>query len=402
MMLLHTPVPREASDNDNTADERNALTQNYQRRGVDLDWRIHVITTDLTSELSQKDSEGFFYRFVRSFENSQFHRIDFACVRQTQSPTTPSLLSGFDSTVLELSNCPQIIISFANRVFSETARGMSQAIQRTFPNLIVAIWPDMDLSLLNLDCPIPLQIAIAPHEQTPLLPRYIVYQMEQTWSAYMGDHRFQTILKEAVAVWTFSRQQYQLLSQIGVPPTHFWCLPLYTDRRYSDETMALEQSSSPPPPKTKDVMFFGSASPRRRQFAIELTELSLTYGLKLGGVVGGPLECLYHRRRDALVRQSKVSSPLSPVVASSLSLSSQVVVNVHTEQSSALEVHRLNYLLSMGACVISERSSDPEMDQLVTSPSLFLPLFFALTIPSMPLLLSLSRWTSSWLRSLTS
>jgi hypothetical protein len=36
---------------------------------------------------------------------------------------------------------------------------------------------------------------------------------------------------------------------------------------------------------------------------------------------------------------------------------------------SSLEVHRLNYLLSMGACVISEYSSDPVSDNSVSNAS---------------------------------
>ena len=44
-------------------------------------------------------------------------------------------------------------------------------------------------------------------------------------------------------------------------------------------------------------------------------------------------------------------------------LRTKVVVNTHTEDGSSLEVHRINYLLSMGACIVSERSlTDPELD----------------------------------------
>jgi hypothetical protein len=40
-----------------------------------------------------------------------------------------------------------------------------------------------------------------------------------------------------------------------------------------------------------------------------------------------------------------------------------VVLNIHTEPGSSLEVHRINHLLSLGKCVISERSTvDPAVD----------------------------------------
>ena len=37
------------------------------------------------------------------------------------------------------------------------------------------------------------------------------------------------------------------------------------------------------------------------------------------------------------------------------------VLNINNHNSSALETHRLNYLLSMGKIVISERGSDPSL-----------------------------------------
>jgi hypothetical protein len=37
------------------------------------------------------------------------------------------------------------------------------------------------------------------------------------------------------------------------------------------------------------------------------------------------------------------------------------VLNINNHNSSALETHRINYLLSMGKIVISERGSDPSL-----------------------------------------
>jgi hypothetical protein len=41
---------------------------------------------------------------------------------------------------------------------------------------------------------------------------------------------------------------------------------------------------------------------------------------------------------------------------------SRIVVNIHNDENSVLEVHRINYLLSMGRCVVSERSDDLLLD----------------------------------------
>jgi hypothetical protein len=56
MVLLHTPATGDSSMT--SADQRHTLSQNYLRRGVSLDWRVHMITTDLTENWSEKDSEG--------------------------------------------------------------------------------------------------------------------------------------------------------------------------------------------------------------------------------------------------------------------------------------------------------------------------------------------------------
>jgi hypothetical protein len=46
-----------------------------------------------------------------------------------------------------------------------------------------------------------------------------------------------------------------------------------------------------------------------------------------------------------------------------LVLRSKVVYNIHTDDDSVLEVHRVNYLLSLGKCVISERGpNDVDLD----------------------------------------
>lgn len=43
----------------------------------------------------------------------------------------------------------------------------------------------------------------------------------------------------------------------------------------------------------------------------------------------------------------------------------KVILNIHGEEGSTLEVHRVNHLLSMGKCVVSERSMvDPTLDRL--------------------------------------
>eukprot|EP01046_Picozoa_sp_COSAG06_P044452 COSAG06_NODE_5993_length_3163_cov_11.142298_3_plen_213_part_00 len=47
----------------------------------------------------------------------------------------------------------------------------------------------------------------------------------------------------------------------------------------------------------------------------------------------------------------------------------QIVANIHYHDDAALEVHRINPLLAAGKCVLSEHSSDPELDALYSSSS---------------------------------
>ena len=42
----------------------------------------------------------------------------------------------------------------------------------------------------------------------------------------------------------------------------------------------------------------------------------------------------------------------------------QIVANVHFHEDAALEVHRIDPLLAAGKCVLSEYSSDAELDAL--------------------------------------
>jgi hypothetical protein len=255
---------------------------------------------------------------MQRYSDSPSSRLDISCAHPS-SPPSPSLHALFAPA-----SCPDIVISYCNRVFSETARGFQQAIERASPRLRVAVWADMNLALLNSHCrdngrgsstPLPLQIAIAPHEETPLLPRYVVLQMEQTWSDYMEDPRFQSILRRAEAVWTFSRQQHQLLSspQIGIPVSRLRSLPLYTDRRYADETETLSgKSEGGSDSRPIDLLFFGSGSPRRQQFAEQMTEFAASHNLLLAGRLGGAEVSLFGQTRDQLVRLSKVLLPPLP------------------------------------------------------------------------------------------
>lgn len=237
--------------------------------------------------------------------------------------------------------CPAIVITYTNRFFYENAIGIKQAIEQviislfpdTFNTLTISVWPDMTLGLLlPLDhCPIPpLQISIAPHEDTLLLRNYVVFNMEQLWSPYMKNERYLTILREARAVWTFSSQHLEYLLSIGINAENIWFLPIYTDQRYLLSTYQLYTSTTTTttstssgtvsenplsafPQKDFDVLVFGSFSIRRNDIVQEMLRniSQYTSSFDFYRVLSGVQYSLMRDRRDDYVRRSKVMSILS-------------------------------------------------------------------------------------------
>jgi hypothetical protein len=58
MVLLLSPIPAPSATTDDGDSLRLSLAQRYNTSGVTLDWRLHVISADTTTNLSKKDSEG--------------------------------------------------------------------------------------------------------------------------------------------------------------------------------------------------------------------------------------------------------------------------------------------------------------------------------------------------------
>jgi hypothetical protein len=303
---------------------------------------------------------GFPYRLFERPESPTHTRLHFGCPSFSSKPSFaqanpskihPRLFSSLlQSSYLRFPTatalqCPDIVISYTNRFFYETAFGLFQAVEQAyselFPNsfnsLTISIWYDMNIALLlPLDhCGhAPLQIAIAPHEDTPLLKRYIVFHLEQSWSHYMENERYMTILRESQAIWTFTNQQTSFLSSIGVDPMKIWFLPCYTDRRYLQSTYQYltthalegeEQSSNDKP--LYDVLIFGSFSSRRNRFVEEFLQ-NISYPINIFHFLSSPSHSLMRTRRDEYVRRSRVS------VDSYLSIDNPP----HTHTCSALSV----------------------------------------------------------------
>ncbi len=59
-----------------------------------------------------------------------------------------------------------------------------------------------------------------------------------------NDGRYRAVLKESVAVWTFTSQHTEHLIEIGINKERIFTIPLYTDFRYLEATYSLYHALS--------------------------------------------------------------------------------------------------------------------------------------------------------------
>ena len=322
-----------------------------------------------------------------------------------------------------------IIISYTIRVFSETALGMLLALRTAgFEN--VAIAPDMTLDTLNalqnwqqlqlcrstgagnntlgifghesatasigdFVClasgkPPIVQIALGPHDLSMLLPHYVAVQMEQSWSPAAFQPalhlRYALVLSRAVCVLCYSHSHTRMLRSLGYP-----CVRTLPFLFSADADMLRHRgtvvSQQQPQAEASDVLFFGSCSARR--VAI-LTGLQRRFSKQ--------------RRFRLVLHCSSWDTAVFDSVRHQYVSHAQVVLNMHGDgivlnssssshhnspshkvqdgrqqdgeggehSGSVLEAHRVNYLLSMGKCVVSERGIDEQLAASYASSVRFL------------------------------
>jgi hypothetical protein len=297
-----------------------------------------------------------------------------------------------------------------------------QMHNNTFGHSQGLTYPLLDTPFIS-DCKV-LQITIGPHEPNFLLETYVVYDAEQVWSVFMEVPAYISLLKESAAVFVMSTRHASKYERIeGFNVSNVYAVPFFTalpgsnkhtnstslamqyldhsviepgnqynrscdnsdplvdsfvQQKYDDSSNSSsivpvlnisgfqlrpvsiqpmeEQYINRNPDKSSkfvDILFFGSCSDHRREFLAILDNYHdrhttrgkrkpLNMNLKC---IKDWKQALIGHRRDIVVRNAKV------------------VVNIHVFEQSSLEVHRLNYLLAMGKCVVSERSTlDPQLD----------------------------------------
>lgn len=252
-----------------------------------------------------------------------------------------------------------------NVVFSETANGLAEIFARLGIPVSVSqgvqggppweslhqgcVWVLIGLTLLP-------GIALTEEGTPPwsLPARFIVFQMEQLTSSWLTPI-YMAALRLANAVWDFSLNNVAYWRSLGlrshllplcVPAPHLLSASLTRSLGFVtgghgtvDETYSQMVTDQLP---MIDVLFYGAANHRRQEIQ---RALQAALGTPFGYSVVFRMDYgLFGAERDECIRRSRV------------------VMNLHFYPQAALEVHRINYLLARGKCVLSEPSSDPSLD----------------------------------------
>lgn len=168
-----------------------------------------------------------------------------------------------------------------------------------------------------------------------IVPRlFIAVQSEQIGSKWMTDSYFEK-LKKAQFVLDFSPRNCAHLRNRGIS-CHNVRTRVPMEIFYADSWVMKKHFSGRN--KDVDVLFYGSKCLRR-----ERLEKKLKRSAKNMRVVFRYND-LFRDEREDLISRSKV------------------VLNVHYWPASSLETHRVEYLCSRGKCIVSELSSDTELD----------------------------------------
>ncbi|KAJ8599846.1 hypothetical protein CTAYLR_005595 [Chrysophaeum taylorii] len=173
----------------------------------------------------------------------------------------------------------------------------------------------------------------------PFPARYVVYQMEQLTSSWITE-RYVALATRALALWEFAPSHLDFWR--GRLPAPALFVPCSAPAEFLERPLCVDDSI--------DVLFYGCHNDRRekiqRNIQASLPGRRIDFYLDFD---------LFGQNRDAVVATAKI------------------VLNLHYYEHAALEVHRINYLLALGKCVVTEPSSDAYLDALYGTAAVFAP-----------------------------
>jgi hypothetical protein len=230
----------------------------------------------------------------------------------------------------------KIVVTYLHPVLEETARGILNLIAIENPNYAVDLVKNKGLLLPA--CRENLYIVVGPHFK--LYPAYyILYQVEQLSSHWLTP-QYIAACKGALAVWDFSPFHCHFWTEVvGIQAVKYIPLPS------APHTHAFQPNDDP-----IDVLFYGGPLLRREKMYEELCK-KLPHRKIIFRVYD-----LFGQERESMIDRAKI------------------VLNIHYWPYAALEVHRIEHLLSRNKCVVSEPSFDRELDLLYSDAVVFCPL----------------------------
>ena len=169
---------------------------------------------------------------------------------------------------------------------------------------------------------------------------YIVYQLEQTNRSDWFTSGYINRLKGAIEVWDYSTLNVRNLKDMFDVSAKFVPILPY-DTGYTDnQTPTMLQSNNL-------TLFLGALNDRRQNILDKLESLDDNIHLNVGKYN------LWGKERDEQIRKSLIC------------------INIHFYNDAILETTRLVHMLSLGAFVISERSSDIALDEILSKHVIF-------------------------------
>jgi len=162
------------------------------------------------------------------------------------------------------------------------------------------------------------------------------YQLEQEGSQYTLIKEFHAAMLEADVVWDFSKANIRWFGKKhNISPSwedgKYFYVPMWNT---IPDKYFLRPPSLKSGKKKYDVLLFGSMNDRRKKICDEMERRKLV--IYCDKTWGSDLE---EKKRL-----------------------SRLLLNVHYYPNGSLEVHRLDSVLAAGMVVVSEHSSDPELD----------------------------------------
>ena len=186
--------------------------------------------------------------------------------------------------------------------------------------------------------------------------------MEQPWSIFFSTSDYQRTFSDALAVWCFTHHHRDyLLQRLALPEERVQVVPIFT-RTLSLPSIPTIQSKEYRERAEQadwalqelDFIVTGSHSERRADIGNQLHAWSQQNSLTSEIIFGKWTQLPFGEERHLSLALTKV------------------VLNIHADERSSLEVHRINHLLSLSKCIISERSVvDSHTDALYAGAVVF-------------------------------